>query len=233
LRAAGDVKGAVAAYRRALELGPRYALAYYNLGFALRDQGDLEGAIAAFRRALAIKPRFARAHYNLGRALHQKGDLHEALASYQEAVRLQPGNGPAREQLQAVAWLLASPRGSQVRDPEQALALVRQIARLSPRNAAYWSTLGAAYYRAGDWKASVAALEKSMGLRQGGDGFDWFFLAMARWQLGEKEQARRWYDKAAGWRDRHAPDNQELRRFQTEAAALLKLDGPKTKPEAN
>jgi tetratricopeptide (TPR) repeat protein len=232
LRADGDTKGAVAAYGRALELDPRYALAYYNLGFALRDQGDLEGAIAAFRRATEIKPRLAPAHYNLGRALHQKGELHDALASCQEAARLQPGNVQAREQLQAVAWLLASPAGAQVRDPQQALALAERITRLSPRNAAYWSTLGAAYYRAGDWKASAASLEKSMELRQGGDGFDWFFLAMARWQLGEEAQARRWYDKAVAWRGRHAADNHQLQHLQAEAAALLKLEGPRAKPEA-
>ena len=53
-----------------------------------------------------------------------------------------------------------------------------------------------AHYRAGDWKASLTALEKSMELRKGGDSFDWFFLAMAHWQLGEKDEAREWYDRA-------------------------------------
>jgi len=37
-------------------------------------------------------------------------------------------------------------------------------------------------------------------LGQGGDGFDCFFPAMARWRLGEKEEARSWDDRAArGW----------------------------------
>jgi uncharacterized protein HemY len=39
-------------------------------------------------------------------------------------------------------------------------------------------------YREGDWNAAAAALEKSMQLRQGGDSFDWFVLAMAHGQMG-------------------------------------------------
>jgi hypothetical protein len=33
--------------------------------------------------------------------------------------------------------------------------------------------------------------KKSMELRKGDNSFDWFFLAMAHWQLGEKEQVRK------------------------------------------
>ncbi len=35
-----------------------------------------------------------------------------------------------------------------------------------------------------------------MDLRQGGDAFDWLLLAMARWQLGQKEQAIQRYAQA-------------------------------------
>ena len=70
---------------------------------------------------------------------------------------------------------------------------------------------------AGDWKAAIAALEKSMELRKGGDSNDWFFLAMAHWQLGEKDKAREWYDRAVQWMDKNQPKNEELRRFRAEA----------------
>jgi hypothetical protein len=73
----------------------------------------------------------------------------------------------------------------------------------------------------GNWKEAVAALEKLMKLRNGGDSFDWFFLAMARWQLGEKEKARTWFDKAVQWMDKNQPRNEELGRFRKEAAQLL------------
>ena len=98
-------------------------------------------------------------------------------------------------------------------------------------NGSYWNTLGVARYRAGDWKGAVAALEKSMPLRRGGDAFDWFFLAMSHWQLGNKDDARRWYDRGA--REVQQPPGDkparpwgevqanELRAFRAEAAALL------------
>ena len=89
--------------------------------------------------------------------------------------------------------------------PSRAVALARKAVELEPKNWAYRNTLGAAQYRAGDWKAAIAALEKSMELRKGGDSNDWFFLAMAHWQLGEKDKAREWYDRAVQWMDKNQP----------------------------
>src|SRR5262249_551464 len=89
---------------------------------------------------------------------------------------------------------------------------------------AYWNTLGAAHYRAADWKNALAALEKSMDLRKGGDSFDWFFLAMTHWQLANKQEARKWYDKGVEWMDKNAKENEELRRFRSEAEEVVKKE---------
>jgi hypothetical protein len=78
--------------------------------------------------------------------------------------------------------------------------------------------------RAGEWKAAVGTLKKSMELRKGGNSEDFFFLAMAHWQLGEKDQARRWYDRAVQWMDKNDPKNDDLRRFRKEAAELLSAE---------
>jgi hypothetical protein len=81
-------------------------------------------------------------------------------------------------------------------------------------------------YRAGDWNGSIEALEKSMALQKeplGGDSYQWFFVAMARWQMGQKDEARRWYDRAVAWMDKNNPQNGELKRFRAEATALLGL----------
>jgi hypothetical protein len=88
-----------------------------------------------------------------------------------------------------------------------------------------------AHYRAGDWNASLEALKQSMEVRRGGDAFDWFFLAMAHWQLGDKEKARKWYDQAVTWMDKNQPTDEELRRFRAEAAALLIVEEKNTTAE--
>ena len=58
------------------------------------------------------------------------------------------------------------------------------------------------------------------------ESWDTFFLAMAHWQQGEKEQARRYYDRAVRWMDENQqgmdkPLQEELCRFRAEAAELL------------
>jgi hypothetical protein len=60
-----------------------------------------------------------------------------------------------------------------------------------------------------------------MKLRDGVDCSEWFFLATAHWQLSEKAKARHWYNRAVDRMDRNQPQNEELRRFRAEAAALL------------
>jgi tetratricopeptide (TPR) repeat protein len=97
---------------------------------------------------------------------------------------------------------------------------------LAPQNGMIWNTLGVAQYCAGNWKVAITALEKSMELRKGGDSFDWFILAMAQWQLGQKDEARKRYDQAVAWMDKNRPQNKELRRFRAEATELLGVKPP-------
>ena len=63
-----------------------------------------------------------------------------------------------------------------------------------------------------------------MELRKGGDGTDWFFLAMAHWHLGDKDQAREWYDRAVQWMEKNKRQDEDLRQFRAEAAELLEVN---------
>lgn len=59
-----------------------------------------------------------------------------------------------------------------------------------------------------------------------GDSHDWFFLAMIHASKNQKEEGRRWYDRAVAWYHRSRPGDQELYRFQIEAAAALGIPRP-------
>ncbi|MBC7851937.1 MAG: hypothetical protein IAF94_00730 [Pirellulaceae bacterium] len=118
------------------------------------------------------------------------------------------------------------------RDGAQAVRLAEQAVKLNPNEGLYWNTLGAARYRAGDWQGAIVALSKSQELQRANEGFDWFFLAMAHWQLGEKEQAQKWYDRAVEWVSKFEQQNEEVLRFRAEAAELLGIkDEPKQQKE--
>ena len=48
-------------------------------------------------------------------------------------------------------------------------------------------------------------------------------------RLGQKDEARQWYNRAVEWMEKNQPEDEELRHFRAEAAELL---GMKTGEEA-
>ena len=134
-----------------------------------------------------------------------------------------PG-GPGNNQ-NSLAWFLATCPDPQFRDPHRAVELARQAVARAPKQADYWNTLGAACYRAGRPGDAATALERAIEYRVGGgDACDYFFLAMARRQLGDQEQSRQAYDEALRWLKRFpGAQGTELGRIRVEAEEVLGL----------
>jgi serine/threonine protein kinase/Flp pilus assembly protein TadD len=220
LRKQGRNDEAIAECREALRLKKDFPEVHYNLGRALAAKGLLDEAIAAYREALRLKKDFPGAHIQLGNVLRTKGRLDEATAEYREVLCLFKKQDGA-ESYNAYSWYLSTLPDLRLRDPKQALVYANKAVELKPQDGNIWNTLGAARYRAQDWQGAVEALRKSMALKKGGDSFDWFFLAMAHWQMDHQEEARKWYDKAVPWMDKNKSQDDELRRFRAEAEALL------------
>ncbi len=89
---AGDLDGAVAAYREAIARRPSETLAHFDLGMAERQRGNLAAAESSFARAVAIDPRYADAVYQLAMTREQAGDLDSAFRLFQRAVELEPNS---------------------------------------------------------------------------------------------------------------------------------------------
>jgi len=120
------------------------------------------------------------------------------------------------------AWALVVCPDPKLRNPQQAVRSAMKALELEPDHAGIWNTLGVAQYLAGQWEAAIESLHKSDSLEEyKGSAFNGFFLAMAYWQIGNRDEARTWYDKSVTWMDQNMPDNEELLRFRAEAAELL------------
>jgi serine/threonine protein kinase/tetratricopeptide (TPR) repeat protein len=249
----GQLSQAKAASRRAMELAkklaqdfpeaPAYpellAQVYAKVGQGYGQTDRLEEVEDARRQALGIYERLARAfpmvaryrrercraQWAVGNLLWSTGRRVEATDAYRSVAALAmnlDSDGALEEEL--VGRFLATCMDARFRDGHRAIDLAQKVVEHNPRRGVSWRTLGIAHCRAGNWKAAIAALEKSMELRKGGDSFDWFFVAMARWQLGDKKDARKWYDQAVQWMQKHKPKDEELGCFRAEAEKLLEVN---------
>jgi len=92
-RSVGQVqvwRDTITLFTHALQINPRSALAYNNLGWMLARQGQLDTAIAYYTQALQLKPAMLEAHYNLGDALAAQKKFDEAITHYTFVLQWQP-----------------------------------------------------------------------------------------------------------------------------------------------
>jgi serine/threonine-protein kinase len=215
---------AIRFYTAALVARPRNAMAAYHLGAALSRRGRLDEAIAAFRKAIALDPDLEWSYIGVIEALRAQNKRDEAIAEIHAAVTARPDHAPLHH---SIAWTLSACSVADPRARRLAVELGRRAVELAPDDGDCWRSLGAARYRAGDWKAAIEALEKSEVLAPDKNlAFNGLFLAMACWQLERRDEARQWYDRAVGWIEKYDPKHNELRRVRAEASALLGLPEP-------
>jgi Tfp pilus assembly protein PilF len=93
----GKYTEAIAAYRAALEIRPRFAMARLHLGEVFFAQGESSLAIREYLQALSVAPDFVLAHYKLGEAYLQTQETAKAKASFSAAIRLAPDSESGRQ----------------------------------------------------------------------------------------------------------------------------------------
>jgi WD40 repeat protein len=153
----------------------------------------------------------------------------QLIANFESTLLRHPKHPQIRERLATycndLAWEISTNRVMKP-DPQRALSLARRAVDLAPSEASFLNMLGVAQYRADQFAEAVETLEKSLNLSGGNaDAFDLYFLAMARFQLGEADRAHAEFDRAVKWRrDRRTLPplwSSAFDSFQAEAQALL------------
>jgi len=147
------------------------------------------------------------------------------LARYRRALQANPENAMLYNGL---AWThVMAP--AEVRDTKEMLSAAEKAVRIEPGNSQNLNTLGAAYYRAGQYQKAIAILEKNSRLSADATlPFDLYFLAMSWQAAGEPAKARLYYDWAERWTRKLQGtailDQAQLRPLRSEAAATLGID---------
>jgi tetratricopeptide (TPR) repeat protein len=90
LEQSGASQDAIRAYETAVQLDPKSAGAWVNLGTIYFNSKQFRKAEEYYRRALQADAGYALAHFNIGNLYDERGDYERALEHYKHAVELSP-----------------------------------------------------------------------------------------------------------------------------------------------
>jgi len=133
----GDLQGAIAHYRKALEIDPRVPGVNYELGEAILESAPLDAASQAaaqkeFEAAIQTEGDSAKVECQLGRIAFLQPDLDQAYAHFNRAFTLNPADAEAQLGLGRVLAAMSK--------PEEAIKYLRMAVQSDPLN-------GEAHYR--------------------------------------------------------------------------------------
>ena len=159
----GDAAGAIASFRRATEVDPRYARGFFNLGHVLRSRWkkqntkeDLLGAAEAYQSATRIEPNYMEAFSNLGGILLDLQDADGAEAACRRAIDLKPD--------QAIPHEILGRALKMKNDWNGAAAAFRVAIDIDPNYAAAHNNLGTLLAVRGDLDGAIACFEQAVQL---------------------------------------------------------------------
>lgn len=153
----GDFAAAVADYSRAIELNPRFDLAYNNRGISYHMQGQYSEALTEYHKAIELNPRYADAYNNRGITYHVLGRYNEALVEYNTAIKLNPKY--------ADAYLNRGMTYHALGRYHEALVEYNRSIELNPRNAYAYECRAMAYHALGRYHEERAEYNKANQLK--------------------------------------------------------------------
>jgi tetratricopeptide (TPR) repeat protein len=214
------------------------ARAYGEMAFVYCSQRKCDEGQALLRKKFALlerlveadprKPDYRRAlirtRYLMGMmytSLGRPREAHEEYARTAELHRQALAHDADGSFCNACAWFLVDCPDTKLRDPARAVALAEQAVATDGASARYWHTLGVARFRTGDPAGCRTALQRALELGGDDDPWSWFFFALAEWHLGNRVQAREWYDRCVRWMAEHPYPDESLIRYRKETDAVF------------
>jgi len=137
-----DYEKALSYFEKAVKKNPRYADAYFEIGYCNGQLGRYTEEIEAYKQAIRIKPDYAEAHFGLGAVYGQLGRYTEEIEANKQAIRIKPDYAEAHLNL---GWVYG-----QLGRYTEAIEAYKQAIRIKPDYAKAHLNLGATYLIVGD-----------------------------------------------------------------------------------
>lgn len=145
---------AISDFELAIREDPKFAEAYFNIGYCHDELGEHQKAVGAFKKAIQLKPDFFEAHYNLGIAYDELKQFHESIIAYNRAAELKPDSFEAFFNL-GVAL-------GKVDRHQEAVNAFKEAIRISPDDAEAHLNLGIAYGHLNLYREALEALKQAI-----------------------------------------------------------------------
>ncbi|MCT7949129.1 CHAT domain-containing tetratricopeptide repeat protein [Ancylothrix sp. C2] len=162
---ADDFNGALASYEKAIDIEPKFHLAWHNKGAVLTDLGRYEEALASYQKAIEIEPKFHNAWNGKGVVLSDLGRYEEALASYQKAIEIEPKFHHA--------WNGKGRVLSDLGQNEEALASYEKAIKIEPNYHPAWNGKGCVLSDWGRYEEAIIAFNRALQLTNNQDWQAW------------------------------------------------------------
>jgi serine/threonine-protein kinase len=219
LESNAQIEDAVLTYQRAVMLDPSDGEAHYNLGTNLIRLGRIEEAAVALERAAEILPDDAAVWGNLPAARAMLGREEEAISALRRSVDLDPHDAISCMNL---AHLLLHARDARLLNAREAMDFAQRAVNSEPGRSEGWATLGKAQYRCAEWSDAITSLEKAIAIAPNEAlAAEFAYLAMAHWRAGDRDSARKFYQRSVQMGKEQSVADEVLRRLLAEAKTLL------------
>jgi len=160
----GKYDEAIRHFEKVLRTRPDWPMVYFKLATIYHSQGRLEMVVEQCTKALSLKPDFIDVRVNLARVLLRLGRLRVAIEQYHEILNLEPYQLDA---LKDLAWLLATVKDAELRNPTDAVKFAQRACELTKYNQPeFLNTLAVAYAAAGRFIQAIETSEKGINLAQ-------------------------------------------------------------------
>lgn len=172
----------------------------YLLEASLRQKdGNADGEMDAYARGLAAFPDDPEILYSRGLSWERRDDIPRAEADLRKILVAEPDNVAA---LNALGYTLAD----RTTRYQEALQLIERARTAEPDNAAIIDSYGWVLYRLGRKQEALVELRRALTMQK--DAEIASHLAEVLWELGRKDEARKYFDQAR----KLDPDNRSLKR---------------------